>query len=262
MRSTTLDIALKGAKGTVMELEAVIFDLDGVLADTTEHHYQAWKQVAEKLGIPFSQEDNERLRGLSRRSCLEMLLAGRAIPEDELYELLEMKNDLFLELIKEMGPQDLMPGAAALFHELGAAGIPIGIASSSGNAHLVIEKLQLGGFIAAIGDRFNAARLKPEPDIFLFAASALGHAPEACIAIEDSLAGIEAAHAAGMCVVGVDGAPALRDGNPDAYYSSLTVVTLEILRQVHRSWMERRASSLSASEPGYKLDSKFDLLSE
>ena len=246
----------------MMELEAVIFDLDGVLADTTEHHYQAWKQVAEKLGIPFSREDNERLRGLSRLSCLETLLAGRVIPEDEIYELLEMKNDLFLDLIKEMGPKDLMPGAAELFHELRAAGIPIGIASSSGNAHLVIEKLELGEFIAAIGDRFNASRLKPEPDIFLFAASALGHAPEACIAIEDSLAGIQAAHAAGMCVVGVDGAPALRDGNPDAYHGSLTEVRLEDLRQVHRSWVENRASNLPASKPEYKIDSKFDLLSE
>jgi beta-phosphoglucomutase len=244
-----------------MELEAVIFDLDGVLANTIEYHYQSWKEVARHIGIRFSREDNDRLRGLSRRSSLDVLLAGRNVSEDKLYELLEMKNDLFIQSIKNMGPQDLQPGVAALFAELHSARIPIGVASSSANVHLVIEKLGLGEYIAAVGDRYKVVKLKPEPDIFLYTASALGRTPVACIVIEDSIAGIQAAHAAGMCVLAVDSVSRAGE-RADAYYDSLEQVTLKTLRDIHRRWMETGPARSSGLEPEKKVENRIDLYRE
>jgi beta-phosphoglucomutase len=241
-----------------MKLQAVIFDMDGVLADTIEHHYRSWKEVARSIGISFTRRDNEKLRGLSRRSCLDLLLEGRELSEDEYFRLLEMKNDLFLEYIKDMGPGDLMPGVMDLINELRRNGIAMGIASSSSNVHLVLEKLDLGKYIAAVGDRYKVPRLKPDPDIFLFTASALGVPPEACIVIEDSLAGIQAAQAAGMCVVLVGTTPRL-DEKPDARFSSLAQVSLQRLQQVHENWFSRQPGNAHQVERGRRLENNVNL---
>jgi beta-phosphoglucomutase len=247
----------------MMELKAGIFAMDGVLADTIEYHYRSWKEVACRLGIAFSREEHDRLRGLSRRSALEVLLAGRKLSEDQVFELLELKNAVFLEFIKEMGPQDLLPGVFELFHQLHAAEIRLGISSSSANAHVIIEKLGLGEFVGAIGDRYRVANLKPEPDIFLYTASALDVPPQGCIVLEGSLAGIRAARAAGMCAIGVGGLPGMAS-ETQTIFPSLADVRLVDLREIYQRWFGEMFSagrvlrpeqtqaemSISRTEPG------------
>ncbi|MGE5249348.1 MAG: beta-phosphoglucomutase [Bacteroidota bacterium] len=223
-----------------MEPKAVIFDMDGVLADTVEPHYRSWKAVADRLGIPFAPEDNDKLRGLSRRDCLEALLDGRQLPEDRMFDLLDLKNDLFIESIRDMGPQDLLPGALSLLRELKEAGIHVGIASSSANVHVIIAKLEIGEYIEAIGDRYMARKLKPEPDLFLHTAALLQVPPAACLVIEDSEAGVQAGRAAGMCVIGVgSGTLAAR---ADGFFPGLEAATLDKLRDAYARWRGQKAA--------------------
>lgn len=230
-----------------MELRAVLFDLDGVLADTLRLHEHTWSEVAARLGIPFPPQVRRKLRGLPRRSGLEALLGDRRLPEDEMAELLDFKNDLFIEHLTAMGPQDLMPGALDLLTELRAAGILIGLASSSANAHAVAARLGLDGFMDAIADRYRVPRLKPAPDIFLQTAAELGKRPQDCAVIEDSEAGVAAGRAAGMCVIGI--ARPGRLPSADAVFPDLRAVPLGVLRQVYSRWRERTQTGSDAAGP-------------
>jgi beta-phosphoglucomutase len=185
------------------EIEAFIFDVDGVLTDTVELHYLSWERLAHEEGIPISREINDRIRGLTRPVSLGIFLGDRVITPEQAQDYLERKNDYFLESLASLTEADLLPGVLPLLQELQAAGLKIGIGSASKNAREVVCRLGIDSYIDAYSDGCVVERSKPAPDVFLTAAELLGVLPERCVVVEDAEAGIEAAHAAGMAVVGV-----------------------------------------------------------
>ena len=184
-------------------IQAFLFDLDGVLTDTSEYHYMAWKHLADDLEIPFTREDNESLRGVSRRESLNRLLQGRPMDEAQIEKLMEDKNRYYQSLIEDIREDALLPGALEILVELGKLGLKRMIVSSSRNAAVVVEKLALSPRIDGLVDGNANVRPKPFPDLFLLAAQQCEVKPEDCLVVEDAASGIEAAHAAGMRAVGL-----------------------------------------------------------
>lgn len=205
-------------------IRGFIFDLDGVITDTAEYHYRAWKRLADEECLPFTREDNEALRGVSRRDSLILLLKGRTYPEEKIQEMMDRKNNYYLEYIKEIAPRDLLPGAKELLEEIRAAGLKNAIGSASKNAGEVIDRLGLRPLLDAISDGHSIERQKPAPELFLHAAVQLGLPPSECVVVEDAAAGIEAAKAGGFFSVGLG--PRERVGAADAIFPSLTGVRL------------------------------------
>jgi len=105
-----------------MQLKAFIFDLDGVITDTAEYHYRAWQRLADEEGFPFDRTVNEQLRGISRRASLDIILAGRPLPEDQILGLMARKNQYYVDMLEQVSPADLLPGALELLHEARASG--------------------------------------------------------------------------------------------------------------------------------------------
>ena len=208
-----------------MPIQGFIFDLDGVITDTAEYHYRAWKRLADELGIPFTREENEALRGIPRRESLLLMLKGRSYPEDVLTELMERKNGYYLEFIREISPRDLLPGARELLHEIRAAGLKVALGSASKNAREVIERLGITDLFDAIADGYSVTRQKPAPDLFLHAARLLDLPPTACVVVEDAAAGVEAALAGGFYVVGIG--PQERVGRAHLVIPSLSGIRLQ-----------------------------------
>jgi beta-phosphoglucomutase len=181
-----------------MILKAVLFDLDGVLTDTAEYHYLAWKKLAEAEGFPFSREANEKLRGVSRRESLQLILAGRQVDEATMQSMMDRKNGYYQEMLAQVSPQDLLPGVIRLLDELDAAGIPYGLASASRNAASVVAQLGIAHRLAVVADGHSVERPKPAPDLFRYGAAMLNVPPGECLVVEDAAAGIVAAVSAGM----------------------------------------------------------------
>ncbi len=207
-----------------MGIQAIIFDLDGVLTDTSEYHYRAWKRLADELGIPFDRARNEALRGVSRRRSLELLLDGRAATEEQMAEWMERKNRYYVESLEALTPADLLPGAPDLLQELRRAGLKVGIASASKNTRTVLDRLNLWPLADAVSDGYSVERTKPAPDLFLHCARQLGVSPEEAVVVEDAAAGVEAALAGGFWTVGLG--PDARVGAAHAVFPSLAGVTL------------------------------------
>jgi beta-phosphoglucomutase len=208
-------------------IKAFIFDLDGVITDTAEYHYRGWKRLADEEGLSFTREDNEHLRGVPRRESLMLILKGRMYPEEKIQEMMERKNNYYLAFIKEITPQDLLPGAKELLEEIRAAGLKNALGSASKNAAEVIERLGIRDLFDAISDGFSVERQKPAPDLFLHAAAQLGLAPSECVVVEDAAAGIEAAIAGGFRSIGLG--PDERVGRADIILSNLAGVRLDAL---------------------------------
>lgn len=181
-----------------MSLKAVIFDLDGVLTDTAEYHFLAWKKLADEEGLPFTREDNEKLRGVSRRESLRLILAGRQVDEATMQAMMARKNGYYQEMLTHVSPADLLPGVPRLLDELDAAGIPYAVASASRNAPTVVARLDIADRLAVIADGSSVQRAKPAPDLFRYAAAMLNQPPDQCLVVEDAAAGIAAAVSAGM----------------------------------------------------------------
>lgn len=179
-------------------IRALIFDLDGVITDTAEYHYQAWKRLADEEGVPFTRADNEHLRGVSRRESLLRLLKGRPLDEARLEEMMARKNRYYQEMLEGVTPANLWPGVADLFNLLDQANVRYAIASASRNARTVVERLGIAHRLAALADGGSVARQKPAPDLFRYAAARMGLRPAECLVVEDAAAGIEAALNAGM----------------------------------------------------------------
>ena len=217
-----------------MSLEAVLFDMDGVLIDTIEYHYLAWQNVANRLGIAFTRQDNDRLRGLSRRQSLDQVLGVKKLSEEEIQELLEYKNACFMVYLERMSRHDLLPGVLDLLRELQAAKISTGVASSSRNARMIISRLGINDLFQVICDGNDVEKSKPHPDVFLCAALKLDVRPENCIAIEDGEAGIQAGLAAGMCVLGVGQNQFIHAAH--AAFPSLENVKFADLRAIYAAW--------------------------
>lgn len=205
-------------------IKAFLFDLDGVLTDTSEFHYLAWQRLADEEGLPFSRLDNDDLRGVSRRESLAAMLKGKPISEDTAQVWMERKNSYYLELVNRMTPSNLLPGAVDLLAELRAAGFLIAIASASKNAPLVLERLKIGAAIDAVVDGNTPARSKPAPDLFLEAAKALRMQPDECVVVEDAEVGIAAGIDAGMLTLGLG--PVERVGAANLVLPSLEGVHL------------------------------------
>ena len=184
---------------------AFIFDLDGVITDTAELHYVAWRALALDLGIDFNESHNEQLKGLSRMDSLERILAMSTDQFDaqEKRRMAERKNAHYLALGEKMTPADLLPGALEALDAARSAGFRIALASASKNAVLVLERLGIARAFDHVVDSNHIQNSKPHPEVFLAAASALGVQPHDCVGIEDAVGGVQAIHAAGMFSVGV-----------------------------------------------------------
>ncbi len=179
-------------------LKAVIFDLDGVLTDTAEYHYLAWKRLADEEGLPFDRTANEQLRGVARRESLLAILNGRPATEAQIEEMMARKNATYQAMLSQISPADLLPGVVELLARLDEAEVPYGVASASKNAQDVVTRLGIASRLAVIADGHSVARPKPAPDLFRFAAAQLGQPASQCLVVEDAAAGIQAALAAGM----------------------------------------------------------------
>ncbi|WAM36333.1 beta-phosphoglucomutase [Caldicellulosiruptor acetigenus] len=188
-------------------IEGAIFDLDGVIVDTAKYHYFAWKKLANMLRFEFTEKDNEKLKGVSRKESLEILLkiGGKEneFSEAQKEELMDIKNNWYLEYVGKLTEDDLLPGAKETILTLKEQGIKTGLATASKNAMLILERLKIKDLFDAIVDGTQISRAKPDPEIFLKCAQKLKVAPQKCIVFEDAAAGIKAAKAAGMFAIGV-----------------------------------------------------------
>lgn len=212
---------------TNSRIKGFIFDLDGVLTDTAEYHYRGWKRLADEEGMPFTREDNEFLRGIPRRESLMLILKERIYPEDRIRQMMERKNNYYLEFIKEISPRDLLPGARELLEEIRSTGLKSALGSASKNAPEVVRRLGIANLLDAISDGNSVERQKPAPDLFLHAARQLNLKPEECVVVEDAAAGIEAARAGGFHTVGLG--PRERVGEAEVIFPSLAGVHLDML---------------------------------
>lgn len=180
-----------------------IFDLDGVITDTAQYHYQSWKQMADEEGLPFTWEDNHQLRGVSRQRSLEILLKGRLMSDAQKADMLARKNRYYQELITQVTPADLLPGVLRFLNEARDTGIRLGLGSASRNARAVCELLGIVDLFDAFGDGYSVVNTKPAPDLFIWVAGRLDLNPRQCVVFEDAEAGIEAALAGGFWTVGI-----------------------------------------------------------
>ncbi|GAM61023.1 beta-phosphoglucomutase [Vibrio ishigakensis] len=183
--------------------KAFIFDLDGVITDTAELHYQAWQRMADEEGYHFDREINEQLRGVSRQASLNIILNGAEISEEKFAELMTRKNDYYVQLLDTISAEDVLPGIEQFLLELNARGIKVALASASKNARPILHKLGLTPLFDAIGDGWSVTRSKPAPDVFIHAAGQVGVNADECIVVEDAEAGVDAAKEAGMRVIGI-----------------------------------------------------------
>ncbi|MGG0835601.1 beta-phosphoglucomutase [Bacillus paralicheniformis] len=214
-------------------MKAVIFDLDGVITDTAEHHYLAWKHTAEQIGIEIDRSFNERLKGIDRERSLDTILihggAAGTYREAEKQEIMRRKNQYYQQLIQTLTPHDLLPGIAGLFAELKKENVSIALASSSRNAPAILQRLGLIDEFHAVVDPAALAHGKPDPEIFLTAAALLGVPPSQCAAIEDAEAGIAAIKSAGMFAVGVGEETSL--SGADLIVPNTNELTFELLNE-------------------------------
>ena len=197
--------------------KAVIFDLDGVICSTDKYHYQAWKFLADMLGIPFDETVNNLLRGVSRRASLEIILAKdpsrTEYTEDEKHLFEEQKNMTYRILLRSLTPDDILPGVKEVLNRLRKDGVKLGIGSSSRNTPVILKQLGLEHFFDEMADGSMITHSKPDPEVFLKAADLLGVSPEEALVVEDAVSGAEAAHRGGFIAVCVGDASAQDAGD-------------------------------------------------
>lgn len=192
-------------------MKGAIFDLDGVIVDTAKYHYLSWRSLAGELGFPFTEQDNERLKGVSRMRSLDILLeiGGLEYSEAEKLAMAEKKNRLYVEYISGLDESELLPGVRAYLNALRARGVAIALGSASKNAEFILEKLNIAELFDVVIDGNKVARAKPDPEVFQSACRELGLEPQDCVVFEDAEAGVAAGKAAGMQVVGIGKAEVL-----------------------------------------------------
>ena len=208
-------------------INAIIFDLDGVICSTDRYHYLAWKELADSLGIPFDEQVNRLLRGVSRMESLEIILGdhgGEYTPQKKKV-LAEKKNEIYKRFLSAMTPGDLPEDVSLTLQTLRQRGYRLAIGSSSKNTRQILKQLGLGDFFDAVADGTQITRSKPDPEVFLLAASLLGVSPENAMVIEDAESGIRAAKAGGFRAIGIR-----TEGNdPD---SAITIKNLRNLLDI------------------------------
>lgn len=196
-------------------MKGFLFDLDGVIVDTAKYHYIAWKRVGKQLGFELGLEQNEQLKGVSRVDSLERIIewAGATINNEEKKRLLIEKNEDYLRQIENMGRNEILEGVEEILGYARENNIAVALGSASKNGTRILEKLGLTHYFQAIIDGNHVTRSKPDPEVFLKGAEALGLSPKDCIVFEDAAAGIQAAKNAGMRTIGMGGSPELADAD-------------------------------------------------
>jgi beta-phosphoglucomutase len=189
----------------MMHTAACIFDLDGVIVDTARYHFLAWKRLTDQLGIHFTEEDNERLKGVSRMASLEIILGigNRKADERQKQEYATLKNSWYIDYISKMTPDEVLPGCLSFIRELRNADIRVAIGSASKNTPMILERVGIRELFDAIADGNNVTEAKPNPEVFIKAAEMVGIKPGKCVVFEDAVAGVQAALNAGMMCIGV-----------------------------------------------------------
>ena len=210
-------------------IKACIFDLDGVIVDTAVYHYKAWKRLANELGFDFTEEDNEKLKGVSRVESLELILGWGGVTKTaaEKEELAKRKNDWYVEMISHMTPAEILPGAKEFLEACRAAGLKTALGSASKNSTTILNNIQLTDLFDAIIDGNHVSKSKPDPEVFLKGAEAVGVAPANCVVFEDAIAGVQAAINGGMKSVGIGSPDVLTKA--DMVVSGLDKMTIEKL---------------------------------
>lgn len=208
-------------------IKALLFDLDGVIVSTEKNHFEAWRETARKLGIAFSEHDNEALKGVNRVDSLKQILklGNKTVSAEEFDSLLVFKNDMYLDSITTLSKDDLLPGVHDLLLHAKSMGIKIGLGSSSKNAPMILTRLGITNLFDVIIDGNGVKHPKPDPEVFLNGAKALAIAPSDCLVFEDAFSGVAAAKAGGFIAIGV-GNPML-NGVADVYFNELTEFRLE-----------------------------------
>ena len=208
-----------------------IFDLDGVITDTAKFHYQAWKALADSLGIPIDETFNETLKGISRMDSLDRILAHghreNAFIPAEKEALAQQKNDHYVQLLEHLTTEDVLPGVVPLLQQAQARHIPCAVASAAKNAPLILEKLGVRAYFATIVDPDSLSKGKPDPEIFLAAADSIGVLPQNAIGFEDAQSGIDGLKAAGIYAVGLSASQPLIGA--DMQVSEMTELSVDAL---------------------------------
>ncbi len=217
-----------------MKKRGYIFDLDGVIVDTAKYHFLAWKKLANSIGIDFSQEQNEQLKGVSRVQSLEKILAwgNKTISAAHFTRLMTSKNDDYLLHVHEMSESEILPDVIKILNFLGDESQPVALGSASKNARLILNKVNLIDKFEAIVDGTNVSKAKPDPEVFLIAAKQLGMPPEDCIVFEDSVAGVQAANSANMISVGIGDAKILHEA--DYIFRDFTEISTDFLKEIKK----------------------------
>ncbi|MEN9348770.1 MAG: hypothetical protein RLZZ77_2281 [Bacteroidota bacterium] len=210
-------------------IKACIFDMDGVIVDTAKYHFKAWARLADTLSIPFTEEQNEQLKGVSRVDSLERILEWGhvVIDNNKKLELMDLKNKWYLDYVAEINPGEMLPGAHAFLLELHAKGIKIALGSSSKNSILILDKLGITYLFESIIDGTKLTFGKPHPEVFLKGAAELNLKPHECVVFEDAISGVEAAKAGGFHCIGIGSADIL--SKADAIIDNLEGFTIEKL---------------------------------
>jgi beta-phosphoglucomutase len=215
-----------------MQTAACIFDLDGVIVDTARYHFLAWKRLTDQLGIHFTEEDNERLKGVSRMASLEIILEiGRRDLDEKLkLKYATLKNNWYVEYITRMTPDEILPGCLEFIKELRNAGIRVAVGSASKNTPTILERVGILHLFDAVADGNNVKKAKPDPEVFLKAAEMLGVSPGQCVVFEDAAAGVQAALNAGMMCIGIGSEKNL--GKAHFVINGLNEMSLSKLRSI------------------------------
>lgn len=234
-RGRLVEVDLRQAVATASgssRVRGLIFDLDGVITDTAELHYEAWQRLADDAGLPFDRQANDALRGISRRESLNRVLGRRSVTEAEATELMDRKNRYYRELLETLTPNDVLPGSIELVEAARARGLRVALASASRNAREVLQRLGIADRFDAVCDGHTVEAAKPAPDLFLAAAAALGLPAGECVVFEDAADGVAAAHAAGMAAVGIG--PVERVGSAEMVLDGLSEARLDAIVHLRR----------------------------
>lgn len=214
------------------KIKACLFDLDGVIVDTAVYHFQAWRRLANELGFDFTEHQNEQLKGVSRMESLELILGWGNVNLSEEEKLIwaTRKNEWYLDLVKEMTPNEVLPGVKKFLILLRENNIKIALGSASKNSKLILERIEMLPYFDVIIDGNSITKSKPDPEVFLLGAEATHCKPVECVVFEDAVAGVKAGKAGGMKVIGVGHPDTLIEA--DLVISGFEEMTFEMLSKI------------------------------
>jgi len=219
-------------KNRMMKRKGFIFDLDGVIVDTAKYHFLAWKKLAKKIDVDFTETQNEQLKGVSRVRSLEKILAwgNKTISETQFTALMGEKNDEYLSYINTMDVSEILPDVPRVLDYIVEEKQGVSLGSASKNARMILKKVELTEKFEAIVDGIDVSKAKPDPEVFLIAAEQIGVKPEDCIVFEDSVAGIQAANSANMISIGIGDKKVLHEA--DYIFDDFTTLSKEFLQEL------------------------------